>query len=355
MDEALGSPRNISVLAPPREYDEALSSWLVRIADAHLLTIDELEREIGGPLSGLDRGDATLLPRLAAMTLVDVSELAALVPADLAAHPIRAGPKPPHCWAVCRACLQEDQMQGRAPYVRRAWTHPLSVFCRAHNTPLSPHGNSDIKIASDLTLFGDGAEPIEPRDSLLDGAQFDDPAMLARVFRVLDDSGGAEALERRLRLRWAVRDVIDALRTNMRAPNSGVLSSLLESPLFQRRSPTGSNHMPQDCWADLDAATRLLYVRLALLVLAEPGDPVLSEKISPLGRNWLLFSYRHTKIKGWQALFEHAVQDLMFLLPMELPRNAILQLDERSLAWPRDLRRRWTYAATAGAIGGYVY
>jgi hypothetical protein len=91
------------------------------------------------------------------------------------------------------------------------------------------------------------------------------------------------------------------------------------------------------------------------VVLAEPGDPVLSKKISPLGRNWLLFSYRHTKIKGWQALFEHAAQDLMFLLPMELPRNAILQLDERSLAWPRDLRRRWTYAAAAGAIGGYVY
>jgi len=281
MADAPGPARNISVLAPPREHDEALSSWLVRIADAHLLTVNELEREIGGPLSGLDRGDATLLPRLAAMTRVNVSELAALVPTDLAAHPMRAGPKPPHCWAVCRACLQEDQIQGRAPFVRRAWTHPLSVFCRAHNTPLSPHGNSDIKIASDLTLFGDGAEPFEPRDSLLDVAQFDDPAMLARVFRVLDDSGGAEALERRLRLRWAVRDVIDALRTNMRAPNSGVLSSLLESPLFQRRSPTGSNHMPQDCWADIDAATRLLYVRLALLVLAEPGDPVLSEKISP--------------------------------------------------------------------------
>lgn len=267
----------------------------------------------------------------------------------------RKGPKPPHCWAVCRACLQEDQIQGRAPYVRRVWTHPLSVFCRAHNAPLSPHGNSDIKIASDLALFGDGAEPIEPRDSLLDTAQFDDPEMLVRVFRVLDDSGGADALERRLRLRWAVRDVIDALRTNVRTPNSGVLSSLLESPPFQRRSPAGSNHMPQDCWADLEAATRLLYVRLALLVLAEPGDPVLSDKISPLGRNWLLFRYRHTKIKGWQALFEHVAQDLMFLLPMELPRNAILQLDERFLAWPRDLRRRWTYAPAAGAIGGYVY
>ncbi|KRA60138.1 hypothetical protein ASD79_07820 [Caulobacter sp. Root655] len=355
MADVLSPPRDISVLAPPREHDEALSSWLVRTADAHLLTVEELEREIGGSLSGLDRGDATLLPRLAAMTCTDMGDLAALAPADLAAHPMRAGPKPPHCWAVCPACLQEDQAQRRAPYVRRAWTHPLSAFCRAHNAPLVPHGNSRIKIASDLTLFGDGAEPVEPRDNLLDIVEFDDPGMIARVFRALDDSGRAEALEKRLRLRWAVRDVIDAMTTRMRDPAAGALVALLEHPIFQRRSFVGNNHMTEDCWTDIDAATRLLYVRLALLVLAEPGDPALNDRTSPLGPNWLLLRYRHTKIKGWQSLFAHAAPDPLFLLTMELPRNAILQLNDRSLAWPSDLRRRWTYAAAVGAIGGYVY
>jgi hypothetical protein len=321
MVEFSGPPRDISVLAPPRENDEALSSWLVRTADAHLLTVDELEREIGGPLSGLDRGDVMLLPRLAVMTRADAAELAALAPADLAAHPMRAGPKPPRCWAVCPACLQEDKAQGRAPYIRRAWIHPLSAFCRAHNAALvPPHA-----------------------------------IMIARVFRVLDESGSADVLERRLRLRWAVRDVIDALATRMRTPNSGALISLLEHPIFQRRSFIGSNHMVEDCWADIDAATRLLYVRLALLVLANPNDTVLDERPSPLGPNWLMLRYRHTKIKGWQSLFVHAAPDPMFLLTMELPRNAILQLNERSLAWPPDLRRRWTYAAAVGAIGGYVY
>jgi len=198
---------------------------------------------------------------------------------------MRAGPKPPHCWAVCPTCLQEDQAQGRAPYVRRAWTHPLSAFYRAHNAPLVPHGNSRIKIASDLTLFGDGAEPIEPRDNLLDIVEFDDPGMVSRVFRTLDDSGKAEALEKRLRLRWAVRDVIDAMTTRMRDPAAGA-----------------------NCWTDIDAATRLLYVRLALLVLAEPGDPALNDTPSPLGPNWLLLRYRHTKIKGWQSLFAHGVR-----------------------------------------------
>jgi hypothetical protein len=99
----------------------------------------------------------------------------------------------------------------------------LSAFCRAHNAPLVPHGNSRIKIASDLTLFGDGVEPVEPRDNLLDIVEFDNPGMIARVFRALDDSGKAEALERRLRLRWAVRDVIDAMTTRMRDPAAGAL------------------------------------------------------------------------------------------------------------------------------------
>jgi len=101
-----------------------------------LLTVEGLEREIGGSLSGLDRGDATLLPRLSAVTRIDAAELAAQVPADLAAHPMRAGPKPPHCWAVCPTCLRENKAQGRAPHVRRAWTHPLSAFCRAHRVCL---------------------------------------------------------------------------------------------------------------------------------------------------------------------------------------------------------------------------
>lgn len=35
---------------------EALSSWLVRIAEAHLITVAELERDLGGPVTGLDRG-----------------------------------------------------------------------------------------------------------------------------------------------------------------------------------------------------------------------------------------------------------------------------------------------------------
>ena len=289
------------------------------------------------------------------MMRVDVAALGAMVPADLLAHPMRPGPRPPHAWSICRRCLEEDQVQGRAPYIRQAWTHPLSAFCRAHNAPLVPHGNSEIKIASDLTLFGDGVEPREPVDNLLGVVAFDDEKMVARVFQVLDGTTSIRRLEDRLGLRWAVRDIIDALATNMRAVGTGSLAAVLEQPLFQRKSLQGSNYLQMDWWSDIDAATRLLYVRLALAILADPGDPVRNPKTSPLGPHWLTLRYRHSKTQGWQSVFTHAVPDLLFLLVMELPRHAVQELNERSMAWPADLRRRWIYAVAVGAVGGFVW
>ncbi|MFZ0266743.1 hypothetical protein [Caulobacter sp.] len=209
--------------------------------------------------------------------------------------------------------------------------------------------------ASDLTLFGDGVEPQEPVGNLLGVLAFDDERMVARVFQVLDGTTSIRRLEGRLGLRWAVRDIIDALATNMRAVGTGPLAALLEQPIFRRKSLQGSNYLQMDWWTDIDAATRLLYVRLALAILADPGDPVGNPKTSPLGPNWLTLRYRHAKIQGWQSVFTHAVPDLLFLLVMELPRHAVQELNERSMAWPADLRRRWTYTVAVGAVGGFVW
>jgi hypothetical protein len=342
---------DLSVLTPPMQPAEALSSWLVRIADAHLITVAELERDLGGPVAGLDRGDPTLLPRLAAMTRVPLAVLARVPLADLIAHPMRPGPRPPACWAICARCLQRDIDQGRAPYVRRAWTHPLAVFCAEHGIALAPHGHSPIKIASELTFFDADSIESEPRDAMLETASFDAIAMVQRVWRALGADTGARRLEHRLRLRWAVRDVVDALATNRREPRGGSLASLFERPLFDRKSLQGSNQLQLDWLADVDAATRLLYVRLALMVLAEPPDPA-EEALEPLGRSWLLNQYQHSRIRGWQSVFTHAIRDLFFLLVTELPRTVVLELSERTRAWPADLRRRWTYGLQSVRLAG---
>jgi hypothetical protein len=106
--------------------------------------------------------------------------------------------------------------------------------------------------------------------------------------------------------------------------------------------------------SDIDAATRLFYLRLALLLPAEPPDPAEAAK-EPVGRSWLLIRYRHSKIAGWQSVLLCAIRDPLFLMATELPRMAVLELKERSRGWPADLRQRWTYAAAVGAVGGYVF
>lgn len=103
----------------------------------------------------------------------------------------------------------------------------------------------------------------------------------------------------------------------------------------------------------MDATTRLLYVRVAMFILAEPPDPA-GVDAGPMGADWLRNLYAHSRPRGWESRFKHAIRDPLLLFTTQLPREAVLALDERSLAWPPDLRRRWTYAAAAGAIGGYV-
>ena len=177
--------------------------------------------------------------------------------------------------------------------------------------------------------------------------------MLDRVNRALQRSSRPAAAVELLELRFAVRDVVDGLATQARPP-MGALMNVFEWPLFARRSIGGSLRLPADWWSDLDATDRLLFVRIALAILSEPPDPA-KEQPQVLSRDWLRTRYSHSRVTGWQSAFEHAVLDPLFVLTTELPRAAVQQIGERSIAWPGDLRRRWTYAAAVAALGGYVF
>lgn len=157
-----------------------------------------------------------------------------------------------------------------------------------------------------------------------------------------------------LKLRLAVRDVVDALATQTR--DGPALIQCFEAPLFERRSLPGSFRLPSNWCAEVEAATRLLYARIALRILSAPLDPSRGGREEAiLGDDWLLARFRHSRIARWTQAFDHAARDLLFILTMELRRDTVGELSERSMAWPEDLRRRWTYAAAVGAIGGYVF
>ena len=280
-----------------------------------------------------------------------VSALLATLSPDLLAHPLSAGPAPPDAWAVCPACLAQDVEEGRPPYVRATWTHPLTTHCQVHTRPLISHAASSIKVADDEMVFD--RHPERPaRWDALGERPFDNPGVVARVASGLRqrEKGRSEWLK----LRFAIRDIVDGLGTLTRGVHPRALMNHFEEPLFGRRSLIGALRLPVGWMAEMDATTRLLYVRVALFVLAEPPDPS-SADVGPLGAVWLRDLYAHSRPRGWEARFKHAIRDPLLLFATQLPRETILALDERSLAWPADLRRRWTYAAAAGAIGGYVF
>ncbi|WP_162252161.1 TniQ family protein [Caulobacter sp. Root487D2Y] len=340
MDSSWERPSDLSVLAPPAEVDEALSSWLVRTAEAHLLTISEFERELRGSISELDRGNLASLPRLAIMMRTEVAVLSEMILSDFLRQPGRAGPRPPHCWAICPYCLGEDIAQGRAAHVRRIWTHPLAVYCWLHRVPLVPHGNSDIKIANELTLFGH-RKPYEPRDSLLSRSHFDAKELIQYTCDLLEDS--SKKVEREL-FAGAVSDIVDAIATNMYTPNLGPAIRLIETPMARRRSLAGSNEMPEKWCLDVNARERLFYVRMALIFLVEPEDLPAPWYRGSFGEYWFETRYLESgEIGDWSARY-----DPLILLATELPRNAVRTIGHRSSVWPQRLRQRWA-AVVAGA------
>lgn len=339
---------DLSVLAPRLLPGEALSSWLVRLAEMHRLTVSELQEVIGFPLTAFERGNITGLDRVFAMAKLSPLSGEAIASPDLLAHPMPPGPAPPAGWAVCKRCLRSDSRAGRPPYVRLRWLHPLATHCDAHREPLTPHGNTTVKVASASTLWGGKKAPIvEAGDELLEAANFDEPAMLSRVREHLS---GRYDVDQTIKLRSAVRDITAALAVRMDRDPAFALMSLFERPLLGRGAAPGGRWLEREWWARVDAARRLLYVRVALLALAEPVDPTAKERKWPLASDWLAWRYGHLA-PGWQSVFAHASLDPLLLMALELPRGVVSELCEASLAWPTDLRRRWTYAAAAVAMG----
>lgn len=344
---------DLSHVAPRQQPGEALSSWLARVAQASLLTTREMSHELGQGLSDFDRGHVQGIPLAARMLGCPVDQLTTSIVWDLGREPLPTGPEPPACWAVCVRCLQEDLGEGRSPYVRSSWTHPLATVYHVHRQHLVGYDASPVKIVEDGTFFGDSMPPVPDRDVLLEAANFDDWTMLERVHGAISKGAGSGNLEAVLRLRRAVADVVDALGTRQDRRSTRALMTIFEEHFFGRRALAAAYRLPTGWWCSMDAVTWLLYVRMALLIHSEPPDPALGEK-SPFGEEWLSGRYAHAHVGGWRSAFAHAVVDPLFALTVELPRDVIAALGDRSVDWPADLRRRWTYAAAAGALSTLV-
>lgn len=317
-------PGAMGYLAPQRFSDEALSGWLVRIAHAHYLTLEELLSLTSLCWYRLDRGDPQHLQSLSTMLGTTVG-----------APGLRLGrvrdartQSPAWYWVVCPVCLNGDVANNRAPYIRSGWFDPFATYCVEHNMPLMPQIKRDPfgSMFGEVTDMFDGSAHQYLRD--LDAH---DMAAL-RTFAL--DVGGSVSKSTAQMIR-EVSDVAAALMLPVRRafPYSVVHKLNTRSG---RRSILwrGTDFEPNTIWSSWSPG-RLGLLRAALSLLEPPGEP--REEGGGLHDYGRRLTARRKRISAPGQ----SISDPLLFLPMALSPAHRTFVTERSVAWRPPMRVRW--------------
>jgi len=323
-----------------RQQNEALSSWLARIAKEHLLDLEHVEAEIGCPLSLVDHDPSGgIVDRIARRTGTDAELVRAGVHPIAPLFPPRRGELD---WRVCPQCLRGDRDVGRPPYVRVVWIHPLVTICLEHMVPLV------IPSAEEWSeLAGDGARPSR-QDVLLNQIDAEPLDAFIRAARlVLTEIGNAEDVRQ---LEREVADIAEALAVQMtRSMGQGAVLSLFEQPRRGRHVRAFALDLQHGLLSHMTPADRLLFVRAAL-ALRWPTEGFVQER-AVLG-DWYSVVVRISVPSSRRRMVGDHGLDPLSLLALALPANAFHQLRQRSTAWSPDLRRRWAVAEQLAGLAG---
>ncbi|WP_024352802.1 TniQ family protein [Brevundimonas naejangsanensis] len=323
------------------EKGEALSSWLARIARAHLLDLDHVGDEIGCAVQLVDHAPSdSTVTQIGRRTAVDFDRVRAAVHPLLTSldRPVRGELD----WRVCPACLTEDVEAGRAPHLRVAWVHPLSTVCLKHRSPLQIP--TDLQAMAMLPM--DVALPRqdhgltcvrkEPLDSFLLAASLVDPAKPA--------SPDLETLV------GEIRDLVDALSVQMNfALGRGAALTLFEQPRRDRHIAPMALTLPDGLMTGLDPADRLLFARAAI-ALRWPS-PGYHQEREVLG-DWFSRVVAVVVPKGRRRVIADCGMDPLGLLAVALPAQPFHQLRRRAKDWSEDMRARWSRAEQLAALAG---
>lgn len=332
----------LSFPAVQREPDEALSSWLARIARAHMLDLEHVEAEIGCRLAAVDHDlSAATVALIVRRTGTDLATVRAGV------HPIASRSSSRHGeldWRVCRRCLEEDEEASRPLHVRTAWTHPLAVICLEHVAPLlipsAEHwrrlaGDEALPARQDTLLNETGMEPLHA---------FIRAAELVCPTTATGDDGAAGQLERE------IADLSDALGVQMaRSMGQGAVLTLFEQPRRRRHVRAFTVDLQLGLLAHLEPADRLLFVRAAL-ALRWPSEGFAQEQA--VYGDWFTRVMHMVVPSGRRRVIGNHALDPLGLVAMALPAKAFHQLRLRSSGWSMDLRQRWAAAEQLAALAG---
>lgn len=335
---------NAATLSFPQiapEEGEVLSSWLARIAKAHLLDLDHVGDEIGCPVQRVDHAPSdAILIQIARRTTVDLDRVRAAVHPLLTSRdrPVRGELE----WRVCPTCLTEDVEAGRAAHLRVAWSHPLSTVCLKHRSPLLIPSEQQtmamLPVDAALSRQDHGLSCVrkEPLDSLLLAATLVDPAKSA--------SPDLQILLRE------IRDLVDALAVQINfALGRGAALALFEQPRRGRHIAPMALSLPDGIMTGLDPADRLLFARAAI-ALRWPSAGYHQER-EVLG-DWFSRIVAIVVPKGRRRVIDDGGMDPLGLLALALPAQPFDQLRRRAEDWSEDMRARWLRAEQLAALAG---
>lgn len=124
-------------VAPRPFSDEALGSWIGRLASRYRITVRQLDSSFGlgldltGPLSWLLPGPVSDVTqsRLGSMTRVPIPQIASLA-LEATDGLLRAS-------SYCRRCVFLNPLEVESPYWKRDWLSPTVVECEVHRLRLS--------------------------------------------------------------------------------------------------------------------------------------------------------------------------------------------------------------------------
>lgn len=327
----------LSSPAVARETDECIASWLLRIAMTLGLSKAEIEQEIGTPLWALDFAQgAEGVKRAAARTGFHVSKLTVAIHPDNRTRTPEVMCDVPRAWAVCRDCLENDRAGGRQPYVRTAWTHPLSTWCPKHQVPLNA--------LDDLTLWKDSwflmiEEPLRS-DSLLDLVFPMETPGLQRTALYID--GGTATIGQ---LTNEISDIVDALSVQANlVTGPGSVLGVFERRRRGRSVRSWCTQLPSGIMYAHSGADRLLLVRTALSIRDNACEG--------LGE-WMPNCINLAVPRGRRRVLLNLQPDPLLLLALALPIHNFHQLSLRTQEWSPDLRDRWQSCAIAAAFSGF--
>ncbi len=311
-------------MAPARYADEALSAWLVRIAHAHYLTLDEFLRLSRLCPSSLDQGDPGHIAALATMIGTTVERPMAIFPPRPATSRLAADAT----WLTCPFCLEQDAESGRSPYIRQAWVHPLATYCLDHEAPLSFQWEGDWfgKIFRyQLEMFR--VSPSRYLDSLTVHEVLRFRALALRLRRPATKSTHRKIQE--------ICDVVAVLAL----PSRRGFNSVIDSLNLWRRGRQQGNRRPQFdpelVWS-LEGPVRLGFLCAALSLLARPARRVAGRVRHGFG------SRRFRRSKADSA--GRAAIDPLIVLADALSAETRAILTARSAGWRSPIRARWAMA-----------